>query len=140
MTEEQNSETAVDPIEQAREEGYRKGLYQGRCKAEEALFAKLYAQIAKCDPHFEGLAVVRELIMSSPFSTMDIPEGMTPLAELEFKGNRVYHMLMREGVRCIELLLTMNEADLLDLRQFGPTSLNEVKEVLAKRGLELKPL
>lgn len=140
MTEEQNTESTTDPIEQAREEGYKKGLYEGRRKAEKALFAQLYALVAKCDPHFEGLTAIRELIMSSPFSTMDIPEGMTPLAELEFKGNRVYHMLMREGVRCVELLLTMNEADLLDLRHFGPTSLDEVKEVLAKRGLELKPL
>lgn len=140
MNEEQAAEETVDPVEQARQEGHSRGRYEGMQKVRQEVLAKLYEQVRRYHPHHEGLIVVRELITNSPFDTMDIPEGMTPLSELELKGYRVYNKLMREGIKSIELLLTMSEADLLDLGQFAQKSLDEVKEALAKRELELKPL
>lgn len=140
MNEEQATKEAVDPVEQARQEGYERGHYQGMQEVRQGVFTKLYEQVRRYHPHHEGLIIVRGLIMNSPFCTMDIPEGMTPLSELEFKGYRVYNKLMREGIKSIELLLTMSEADLLDLGQFAQKSIDEVKEALAKRELELKPL
>jgi DNA-directed RNA polymerase subunit alpha len=51
---------------------------------------------------------------------------------------RSYNCLKREGVHSIGELLTRSEADLMDIRNFGQKSIDEVKDSLAGLGLNLK--
>ncbi|MGW5331055.1 DNA-directed RNA polymerase subunit alpha C-terminal domain-containing protein, partial [Streptomyces sp. NPDC004014] len=60
-----------------------------------------------------------------------------PIEELELTV-RSYNCLKREGVHSVGELLARSEADLLDIRNFGAKSIDEVKEKLAGMGLGLK--
>ncbi|WP_308426592.1 DNA-directed RNA polymerase subunit alpha C-terminal domain-containing protein, partial [Streptomyces fuscichromogenes] len=60
-----------------------------------------------------------------------------PIEELELTV-RSYNCLKREGVHSVGELLARSEADLLDIRNFGAKSIDEVKEKLAAMGLGLK--
>ncbi|MBV7411654.1 DNA-directed RNA polymerase subunit alpha [Dermabacteraceae bacterium TAE3-ERU27] len=51
---------------------------------------------------------------------------------------RSYNCLMREGVHTVGELVARSEADLLDIRNFGQKSIDEVKAKLAELGLALK--
>ena len=51
---------------------------------------------------------------------------------------RSYNCLKREGVHTVGELVTRSEADLLDIRNFGAKSIDEVKLKLAAMGLALK--
>ena len=51
---------------------------------------------------------------------------------------RSYNCLKREQINTVGELLTKSEADLLDIRNFGQKSIDEVKAKLAQRGLSLK--
>ncbi|MDR2114007.1 MAG: DNA-directed RNA polymerase subunit alpha [Bifidobacteriaceae bacterium] len=51
---------------------------------------------------------------------------------------RSYNCLKREGIHTVGELVARSEADLLDIRNFGNKSINEVKEKLASLGLSLK--
>ncbi|MGO1568743.1 MAG: DNA-directed RNA polymerase subunit alpha C-terminal domain-containing protein, partial [Brachybacterium sp.] len=51
---------------------------------------------------------------------------------------RSYNCLMREGVHTVGELTARSEADLLDIRNFGQKSIDEVKAKLADLGLSLK--
>ncbi|MFM2437410.1 MAG: hypothetical protein RLZ55_219 [Actinomycetota bacterium] len=51
---------------------------------------------------------------------------------------RSYNCLKREQINTVGELLTKSEADLLDIRNFGQKSIDEVKAKLAQRGLALK--
>ena len=51
---------------------------------------------------------------------------------------RSYNCLMREGVHTVGELTARSEADLLDIRNFGQKSIDEVKAKLAELGLSLK--
>jgi len=51
---------------------------------------------------------------------------------------RSYNCLKREGIHQVGELVARSEADLLDIRNFGAKSINEVKEKLAELGLYLK--
>ncbi|CAM3928625.1 DNA-directed RNA polymerase subunit alpha [Helcobacillus massiliensis] len=51
---------------------------------------------------------------------------------------RSYNCLMREGVHTVGELTSRSEADLLDIRNFGQKSIDEVKAKLAELGLSLK--
>ncbi|MDO5644378.1 MAG: DNA-directed RNA polymerase subunit alpha [Dermabacter sp.] len=51
---------------------------------------------------------------------------------------RSYNCLMREGVHTVGELVNRSEADLLDIRNFGQKSIDEVKAKLAELGLALK--
>jgi DNA-directed RNA polymerase subunit alpha len=51
---------------------------------------------------------------------------------------RSYNCLKREGVHTVGELVTRSEADLLDIRNFGAKSIDEVKMKLAAMGLALK--
>lgn len=114
--------------------------YNERYQTEAAIVARLYLLLKEYPADHEGLVYIRELVCSINHMHNDIPEGLTPLAALDFKNARTYNMLMREGIKCVELLVTMTEADLLDIRQFGEGSLDEVKRLLTQHqhGLELK--
>ncbi|MFE7856961.1 DNA-directed RNA polymerase subunit alpha C-terminal domain-containing protein, partial [Streptomyces sp. NPDC057403] len=60
-----------------------------------------------------------------------------PIEELELTV-RSYNCLKREGIHSVGELVARSEADLLDIRNFGTKSIDEVKEKLAGMGLALK--
>ena len=51
---------------------------------------------------------------------------------------RSYNCLKREGVHTVGELVSRTEADLLDIRNFGQKSIDEVKIKLVGMGLSLK--
>lgn len=51
---------------------------------------------------------------------------------------RSYNCLKREGIHTVGELVARSEADLLDIRNFGTKSINEVKDKLVAMGLALK--
>lgn len=60
-----------------------------------------------------------------------------PIEELELTV-RSYNCLKREGIHTVGELVMRSEADLLDIRNFGAKSIDEVKQKLATLGLTLK--
>src|ERR671911_588242 len=60
-----------------------------------------------------------------------------PIEELELTV-RSYNCLKREGIHSVGELVARSEADLLDIRNFGQKSIDEVKAKLATMGLALK--
>ncbi len=51
---------------------------------------------------------------------------------------RSYNCLKREGIHTVSELVSRSEQDLLDIRNFGSKSIDEVKQKLAEMGLALK--
>ena len=51
---------------------------------------------------------------------------------------RSYNCLRREGIHTVGELVSRSEQDLLDIRNFGSKSIDEVKQQLATMGLSLK--
>lgn len=60
-----------------------------------------------------------------------------PLGELELLS-RTYYLLKRQRISTVGQLTEWTEADLLDIRNFGSKSLNDVKEKLQGVGRSLK--
>src|SRR5436305_11787620 len=60
-----------------------------------------------------------------------------PIEEMDLTV-RSYNCLKREGIHTIGELVGRSEADLLDIRNFGQKSIDEVKAKLAGMGLQLK--
>ena len=60
-----------------------------------------------------------------------------PIEEMDLTV-RSYNCLKREGIHSIGELVGRSEADLLDIRNFGQKSIDEVKSKLASMGLALK--
>lgn len=60
-----------------------------------------------------------------------------PIEELDLTV-RSYNCLKREGIHSVGELISRSEADLLDIRNFGAKSIDEVKMKLAGMGLALK--
>jgi DNA-directed RNA polymerase subunit alpha len=52
---------------------------------------------------------------------------------------RSYNCLKREGINTVGDLVQKTEAELLDIRNFGQKSIDEVKAKLEELGLELRP-
>lgn len=61
----------------------------------------------------------------------------TPVEDLSLSV-RSYNCLKREGIHTVGELVSRSEQDLLDIRNFGSKSIDEVKEKLAEVGLALK--
>lgn len=51
---------------------------------------------------------------------------------------RSYNCLKREGIHTVGELISRSEADLMDIRNFGAKSIDEVKDKLASMGIALK--
>lgn len=62
----------------------------------------------------------------------------TPIEELDLSV-RSYNCLKRQGVNTIGQLTECSEQDLLNIRNFGAKSIEEVKDKLVSMGLGLKP-
>jgi DNA-directed RNA polymerase subunit alpha len=60
-----------------------------------------------------------------------------PIEELDLTV-RSYNCLKREGIHTVGELIGRSEADLMDIRNFGQKSIDEVKDSLAGLGLNLK--
>jgi DNA-directed RNA polymerase subunit alpha len=60
-----------------------------------------------------------------------------PIEEMDLTV-RSYNCLKREGIHTVGELITRSEADLLDIRNFGAKSIDEVKQKLHGMGLALK--
>jgi DNA-directed RNA polymerase subunit alpha len=59
-----------------------------------------------------------------------------PVAALELSA-RASHCLEAEGVKTVKDLLKKSENELLELRNFGKVTLDEITEKLAEHGLEI---
>jgi DNA-directed RNA polymerase subunit alpha len=64
------------------------------------------------------------------------PDLMMPVEDLDLSV-RSYNCLKREGVNTVGELVSKSENDLLEIRNFGSKSVDEVKEKLAELGLSL---
>ncbi|WP_288802341.1 DNA-directed RNA polymerase subunit alpha [Corynebacterium dentalis] len=73
----------------------------------------------------------------SPQETEHIAAYNMPIEDLNFSV-RSYNCLKREEIHTVGELATRTESDLLDIRNFGQKSINEVKIKLAGLGLGLK--
>ncbi|MGZ4747223.1 MAG: DNA-directed RNA polymerase subunit alpha C-terminal domain-containing protein, partial [Oryzihumus sp.] len=60
-----------------------------------------------------------------------------PIEDLDLTV-RSYNCLKREGIHTVGELVARSEADLLDIRNFGAKSIDEVKAKLVGMGLQLK--
>ncbi|NHN55156.1 DNA-directed RNA polymerase subunit alpha [Calidifontibacter sp. DB0510] len=60
-----------------------------------------------------------------------------PIEDLDLTV-RSYNCLKREGIHTVGELVGRSEADLLDIRNFGAKSIDEVKDKLTEMGLQLK--
>lgn len=65
------------------------------------------------------------------------PELAVPIEDLNLT-QRSYNCLKREGIHTVGELVSRTEQDLLDIRNFGMKSIDEVKEKLQTMGLSLK--
>lgn len=73
----------------------------------------------------------------SPTDAFAAEQLSTPIEQLDMTV-RSYNCLKREGIHTVGELITRSEADLLDIRNFGAKSIDEVKVKLAGLGLALK--
>ena len=82
--------------------------------------------------HAEGVE-----IGPSPVDEQLAADLALPVEELKLTM-RSYNCLKREGIHTIGELVSHTEQDLLDIRNFGMKSIDEVKEKLQTLGLSLK--
>src|ERR671924_656643 len=73
----------------------------------------------------------------SPAEADTIAAFAMPIEDLDLTV-RSYNCLKREGIHTVGELVSRSEADLLDIRNFGAKSIDEVKAKLASMGLALK--
>ena len=73
----------------------------------------------------------------SPTDAFAAEQLSTPIEQLDMTV-RSYNCLKREGIHTVGELITRSEADLLDIRNFGAKSIDEVKVKLDGLGLALK--
>ena len=73
----------------------------------------------------------------SPAEVADIAAFSMPIEELDLTV-RSYNCLKREGIHTVGELISRSEQDLLDIRNFGSKSIDEVKLKLAEMSLSLK--
>jgi DNA-directed RNA polymerase subunit alpha len=73
----------------------------------------------------------------SPADAFVAEQLSTPIEQLDLTV-RSYNCLKREGIHTVGELIGRSEADLLDIRNFGAKSIDEVKVKLVTLGLALK--
>ncbi len=81
-----------------------------------------------------GLSIGPDL--GGPSALLNRPTSMLPIEDMDLSV-RSYNCLKREGVSTVGELVTKTEQDLLDIRNFGQKSIEEVKAKLAEMGLSL---
>lgn len=104
--------------------------------------SRLREPLAELEHEHELAPAVRDLArgMRAALDRYDaatrVESRLGPLEDLAI-GVRAWNCLIREGITTIDELVTMSEADLLSIRNFGRLSLREVKRELDALGLEL---
>ncbi|NUS71962.1 MAG: DNA-directed RNA polymerase subunit alpha [Corynebacteriales bacterium] len=93
---------------------------------------ELFGLFRELDEEAEGIEVG-----PSPADQALAADLALPVEELDLTV-RSYNCLKREGVHTVGELIGRSEADLLDIRNFGAKSIDEVKMKLATMGLALK--
>ncbi len=93
--------------------------------------------------HFTQLANYRAVLIEpekAPLSSMPIPPKIydTPIEELDLSV-RAYNCLKRSNITKVGQVLSMNEDDLLGVRNFGEKSLQELREKLLQRNFLPNP-
>ena len=93
--------------------------------------------------HFSQLANYRAMAIEQekpPLSSMPIPQKIyeTPIEELDLSV-RAYNCLKRSNITKVGQVLSMNEEDLLGVRNFGEKSLQELREKLLARNFLPNP-
>ncbi len=93
--------------------------------------------------HFTQLANYRAILVEpekAPLSSMPIPPKIyeTPIEELDLSV-RAYNCLKRSNITKVGQVLSMNEDDLLGVRNFGEKSLQELREKLLLRNFLPNP-
>jgi DNA-directed RNA polymerase subunit alpha len=93
--------------------------------------------------HFTQLANYRATLIEPekpPLSSMPIPQKIydTPIEELDLSV-RAYNCLKRSNITKVGQVLSMNEEDLLGVRNFGEKSLQELRERLLARNFLPNP-
>src|SRR5436853_813341 len=93
--------------------------------------------------HFTQLANYRAVLAEPekpPLSSMPIPPKIyeTPIEELDLSV-RAYNCLKRSNITKVGQVLSMNEDDLLGVRNFGEKSLQELREKLLARNFLPNP-
>ncbi|MDQ1724100.1 MAG: DNA-directed polymerase subunit alpha [Frankiaceae bacterium] len=73
----------------------------------------------------------------SPIDAQLAADLALPIEELDLTV-RSYNCLKREGIHSVGELVSRSEADLMDIRNFGSKSIDEVKGKLAAMGLSMK--
>jgi DNA-directed RNA polymerase subunit alpha len=81
---------------------------------------------------FTAFNVEEKLIDSAPAGEWDIPVETLNLSV------RSFNCLKRAGISKVSELLDMSEEEIIKMRNFGRKSLDEIKQVLADRGLTLR--
>jgi DNA-directed RNA polymerase subunit alpha len=93
---------------------------------------ELFGLCRELDESAEGID-----IGPSPQDAQLAADLALPIEELDLTV-RSYNCLKREGINTVGELIGRTEADLLDIRNFGQKSIDEVKMKLAGMGLGLK--
>jgi DNA-directed RNA polymerase subunit alpha len=93
---------------------------------------ELFGLARELNPEAEGVE-----IGPSPTDAALAADLALPVEDLDLTI-RSYNCLKREGIHTVGELVARSEADLLDIRNFGAKSINEVKEKLTSLGLSLK--
>ncbi|HET8853428.1 MAG TPA: DNA-directed RNA polymerase subunit alpha [Ktedonobacteraceae bacterium] len=93
--------------------------------------------------HFTQLATYRATsieVEKAPLSSIPIPQKVydTPIEELDLSV-RAYNCLKRSNITKVGQVLSMNEEDLLGVRNFGEKSLQELRERLLLRNFLPNP-
>ena len=100
----------------------------------------IYSPVLKVSYKVEATRVEQRTdfeVGPAPVAEETNPEMAVPIEDLNLT-QRSYNCLKREGVHTIGELVSHTEQDLLDIRNFGMKSIDEVKEKLQTLGLSLK--
>jgi DNA-directed RNA polymerase subunit alpha len=76
-------------------------------------------------------------IGQAPAEAIGSGELATPIEELDLSV-RSYNCLKREGINTVSELVALSETQLMNIRNFGQKSVDEVKDKLTELGLSLK--
>ena len=94
--------------------------------------------------HMEAFMALSEDVEDVPAESIFAPEGPSKNFELEKQVEdldlsvRSYNCLKRAGIHSVRQLVDYSENDLLNIRNFGAKSIEEVKDKLESMGLSLK--
>jgi DNA-directed RNA polymerase subunit alpha len=93
---------------------------------------ELFGLARELNVHAEGIE-----LGPSPEAEQIAEQLSTPIEALDLTV-RSFNCLKREGIHTVGELVSRSEADLMDIRNFGSKSIEEVKDKLRSLGLQLK--